>query len=129
MAPSSEDAVRAVITTIDHAWRNKQFDGLNDCFHPDAIITGPDHVEYARGREKCAESYREFASNAAVLSYTETDHVLRIWETTAVYTFAWQMVYQREKGPQREAGTDQLVLQCNAGRWQVVWRHIYFAAN
>lgn len=127
MPKNSEDAVRDVIGTVDRAWREKHFAGLDECFHPDAVITGPDYVEYARGRERCAASYREFASNAAVLSYTETDQVLRTWGTTAVYTFSWNMEYQREKGPRREAGTDELVLELSEGRWQVIFRHIYFA--
>ncbi len=57
-----------------------------------------------------AESYKEFATNTSVLNYDERNHELRVWETTAVYTFAWSMTYQREHGPQTEAGTDRLSL-------------------
>jgi hypothetical protein len=92
-------------------------------------MVGRGHAEFARGREKCAESYREFATNAAVLEYSESAHSLRIFETVAVYTFAWEMAFQRTQGPRREAGTDQLVLQLGAEGWQVVWRYIFFAPS
>jgi uncharacterized protein (TIGR02246 family) len=123
---SAEAEIRDVIATIDAAWRAKQLAGLEACFHEDAVIVGPGYAEYARGRARCAESYREFATNAAVLAYSESAHVLRVWGTTAVYTFSWDMTYQRERGPRQEAGTDQLVFELAEGRWQVVWRYIHF---
>jgi hypothetical protein len=126
---SAESAVREIIARIDAAWRSKEFSGLDECFHQEAAIFGPGYAEYARGRAKCAESYREFATNAAILSYSESAHALHIWQSVAVYTFAWEMTYQRELGPKREAGTDQLVFQLGPSRWQLVFRYIYFAPS
>lgn len=123
---SAEAQVREVLATIDAAWRKKKFDGLERCFHEDATIVGPGHVEYARGRSTCADSYREFATNADVLDYSESSHDLRIWETAAVYTFQWNMTYRRGGGPTREQGSDQLVLMRGTEGWQVVWRYIQF---
>ncbi len=123
---SDEAAIREVISRIDAAWREKKFDGLESCFHPDAAIVGPGHVEYAAGRSRCAESYREFATNADVLDYAEEGHRLRLWDAVAVYTFQWRMTYRRDGGPAREQGTDQLVLQRGGEGWQVVWRYIFF---
>ncbi len=125
LAPT-EQSLREVIARIDAAWRFKRFEGLDACFHEDAVIVGPGYAEFARGWEKCAESYREFASNASVLSYTESAHALRTWASTAVYTFAWEMQYRRADSAKREAGTDQLVFEFSQGRWQLVWRHIFF---
>ncbi len=126
---SAEADVRKVIARIDAAWRAKQFDGLELCFHEDASIVGPGHVEYARGRQKCAESYIEFANNAAVLAYVESAPTLRVWENVAVHTFAWDMTYQRDQGARRESGTDQLVFELSAAGWQLVWRYIHFAPS
>jgi len=123
---SEEVAVRNVIEKIGNAWRRKQFEGLEECFHEDAVIVGPGYVEFGRGRGACAESYREFATNAQVLEYSESSHSLRVWEQTAVFTFSWEMTYQREGGPVHESGTDQLVLEHTANGWQVVWRYLFF---
>lgn len=123
----SETAVRDVIRRIDDAWRSKRFEGLAACFHHDAVIVGPGYVEFARGREKCAESYREFALNTDVISYAERAHVLRVWGNVAVYTFAWEMTYRRGDQSGLESGTDQLVLAIHEGAWCVVFRYIHFA--
>ena len=123
---SGEVAVSHVLARIDAAWRDKKFDGLETCFHPDAVIAGPGYAEYARGRKACVESYREFATNAEVLAYSESGHRLRVWKTTAVYTFSWKMTFAREQGPVHEKGTDQMVLQKGADGWQVVWRYVFF---
>ena len=112
--------VQAVLSTIDAAWRRKEFTGLDDCFDDNAVIAGPDYAVYASGRAACAESYREFATNASVLEYSEVDHNLRVWENIAVYTFSWQMKYRREAESKLEQGTDQLVLEHRDGVWRVV---------
>jgi hypothetical protein len=61
-----------------------------------------------------------------VLSYPESSHLLRTWEAIAIYTFEWEMEYQRQEGPKRETGTDQLVFGIAQGRWRLIWRYIYF---
>lgn len=37
---------------------------LSGCPHEHAVIVGPGCTEYALGRSKCAESYRELATSA-----------------------------------------------------------------
>jgi ketosteroid isomerase-like protein len=123
---SAEPAIRKVIATIEAAWRHKEFGGLEACFHEDVVIVGPGYVEYGRGRDTCAQSYREFATNAEILDYSESGHVLRVWGNVAVYTYAWQMTYRREGGQTTDSGTDQLVLEQTSAGWQVVWRYMFF---
>ena len=126
-ANDPRSAVEAVLRRIDLAWREKRLEGLDECFSDGAVITGPEFAVYAEGRSACAESYREFASNASVLCYSESRHQLRIAGSTAIYTFSWEMEYRREGDSRREQGTDQLVLSQNDGIWQVVFRQILFA--
>lgn len=124
-----EGEVRAVLGRIEAAWKEKRFEGLDECFDEKAVIVGPNYAVFASGRTACAESYREFATNAAVLSYSESDHVLRLWDSTAVFTFSWRMTYQRDNGPKAEFGTDQLVLALDQSSWRVLFRYIYFAPS
>lgn len=126
-ANNKESEVRVLLQRLQTAWKEKKFEGLNDCFHPAATIVGPKYKVFASGGQACAESYREFANNAAVLEYSEDDHQLRVWDTTAVYTFSWRITYQRDAGPSTEVGTDQLVLSLFDGDWKVVFRYIEFA--
>lgn len=128
-AAADEQAIRAVLERIEAAWRRNDFDGLEDCFDRKAVIVGPGYVTYAAGRAACVESYREFASNADVLEYQESDRKLRQWRHTAICTLSWTMTYQRDGGAQHDSGTDQLVLERQDDRWRVVYRHIQFAAG
>ena len=131
MSDAGRDAaVRSVLSRLDAAWRDKKFDTLNDCFAEDAVIVGPTYTtQYATGREACADSYREFARNPAILKYSESNHELHCWSGTAVYTFSWEITFQLGHGPQRESGTDQLVLSRFGDDWKVVFRYIYFAPS
>jgi hypothetical protein len=128
-APEKEADVRAVLARIEAAWKERQFDGLDECFDKEAVIVGPNYSVFASGRTACAESYREFATNARVLAYSESDHALRIWEGTAVYTFSWRMTYQRDGGPKADVGTDQLILGLSQRAWRVLYRFINFAPS
>ena len=125
----TEAEVRGVLARIAAAWKQKQFDGLDECFDEGAVIVGPNHAVFASGRTACAESYREFATNASVLSYSESDHVLRLWEGTAIYSFSWRMTYERDTGPKAEFGTDLLVLGLSQRTWRVLYRYINFAPS
>lgn len=123
-------AIRTVLSRLDAAWRDKKLDGLEDCFDENAIIVGPTYTtQYATGRAACADSYREFARNQAIIGYAESNHELHSWPDTAVYSFSWEITFQLGHGPQQESGTDQLVLSRFGDRWRVVFRYIYFATS
>jgi ketosteroid isomerase-like protein len=131
MSDAARDAaIRAVLSRLDAAWRDKNFDGLDDCFDENAIIVGPTYTtQYATGRGACADSYREFARNQAIVEYVESNHQLHSWPDTAVYTFSWEIGFQLGHGLQRESGTDQLVLGRSGDGWKVVFRYIYFTPS
>jgi hypothetical protein len=58
---SADNAIRSVVARIDAAWREKKFDGLEECFDDGAVIVGPNHAEHAVGGKACEESYGERA--------------------------------------------------------------------
>ena len=130
--PQSTDqaaaSVRAVIRRINAAWREKEFDGLEECFHPDALILGPGYRVMARGRTACVDSYREFANDAGVLDYSEADHAVYVWGIVAVSTYSWTITYERGGNRSTEAGTDQFVCALFSDQWLVVSRAIMFQA-
>jgi hypothetical protein len=43
-AADSEAEVRAVLGRIEAAWKEKRFDGLDECFDEEAVIVGPNYV-------------------------------------------------------------------------------------
>jgi ketosteroid isomerase-like protein len=131
MSDAARDtAIRSVLSRLDAAWRDKKFDGLDDCFDENAVIVGPTFTtQYATGRAACADSYREFARNPAIKRYSESNHELHSWPETAVYTFSWEITFQLGHGPQHESGTDQVILSRIGNDWKVVFRYIHFSPS
>ncbi len=123
---TAKDEVRGVIAQINRAWRNHDFAALPECFAEDAVMTGPDYVELGRGRAFFVDSYREFATGAAVLDYSEAEPLIEIFGDVAICAYRWTMTYRRDDRPQTESGSDQFVLSRIGPRWRVVWRYILF---
>jgi uncharacterized protein (TIGR02246 family) len=128
MNPDTEQ-IRTLVEDINKAWRLGRVDQLHEFFHPDMVIVGPGYQEACRGRFACVESYREFAANARVHEYTESDFKIGVWDETAVCTYAWIMTYERGGKQSRETGTDQFVFSRRSGRWVALWRYINFGTK
>jgi len=126
MHGSAKEEVQGVIAQINRAWRDGDFSRLPECFAEDAVMVGPGYVELGRGRSFFVESYREFATGAAVLEYSETQSLIEVFGNVAICAYRWTMTYQRDGQPQTESGSDQFVLSRVDSRWQVVWRYLFF---
>jgi hypothetical protein len=118
--------VMEVIAKMEIAWREKNFDGLEDCFEKQVVITGPNFEVFAHGRVGCGESYSQFSNNTGVHRYSDGYHLLRIWNNIAVYTFSWEMEYLQKGKKFHEHGLDQLVLVRSEDKWEVVFGDIIF---
>ena len=123
---SHSEEIGRLIQKINQAWKSGGADQLIDFFHPDMVIVGPGFQELGRGRDVCIESYREFAANAKVIDYTESDLKIGVWGDTAVCTYAWSMTYERDGKQSRDTGTDQFVFSRQGGKWLAVYGYIYF---
>ncbi len=123
---SQSETIGRLIQDINKAWKSGRSDQLHDFFHADMVIVGPGFRELVRGRAACVESYREFAANAKVHDYTESDFKISMWGDTAVCSYAWSMTYERAGEQSRETGTDQFVFCRQGDTWLAVYRYIYF---
>jgi uncharacterized protein (TIGR02246 family) len=120
------EEIGRLIRHLNEAWKSGRTDQLNDLFHTDMVMVGPGFQELVRGRAACVESYREFAANAKVHDYTESDFKIGVWGDAAICTYSWSMTYERAGEQSRETGTDQFVLSRQADKWLIVYRYIYF---
>jgi hypothetical protein len=111
-----------VVSEINQAWLNGRVDDLNQIFHEDMIIIGPDFQELSRGRASCVKSYRDFLAQAKVIDYRESESIVDDWVTVAVATSPWEMTYELGGQRYRESGHDTFVFKKEDGQWQAVWR-------
>ena len=125
-AAVTKGTVQGIVARINRAWRDKNFAALPGCFAENAVMVGPDYEVLGRGRSFFVESYREFATSAAVLDYSESVPVVEVFNGVAICAYSWTITYQRDGKPVTETGSDQFVLCGSDDKWQVVWRYIFF---
>jgi uncharacterized protein (TIGR02246 family) len=119
-------AVQGVVARISRAWQDKDFAALPECFAEDAVMMGPGYKVLGRGRSFFVESYRDFATSAAILHYSESVPIVEVFDGVAICAYSWTMTYQREGTSNTETGSDQFVLVHSNSKWRVVWRYIFF---
>ena len=128
MNTSHSDAALDVVRRLNEAWRAGRAEALASLFHERAVIVDAMHEALAEGREACVESYRTFASSATVEAYEGGAPAVRVFGSTAVVTYPFEMVYRTGGVSYREAGSDALVLTRAGEQWQVVWRQLVWHA-
>jgi len=89
-------------------------------------MMGPGYKVLGRGRSFFVESYRDFATSAAILHYSESVPIVEVFDGVAICAYSWTMTYQREGTSNTETGSDQFVLVHSNSKWRVVWRYIFF---
>ena len=89
-------------------------------------MVGPGYKVLGRGRSFFVQSYREFATTAAIIDYSESAPIVEVFDRVAICAYSWTMTYRRDGVPSTEAGSDQFVLVRSNSKWQVVWRYICF---
>lgn len=115
-------AIRWLLDRLDRSWRDGDEASLRRCFHLDAVLAGPKHQVLAGGVDACVGSYLDFLRAATIHAYQRGEPEIRVWENSAVASYAWTMDYEIDSGRSREEGEDLLVLERMPAGWLVVWR-------
>jgi len=122
-----QEQIRSLLGRINEAWLNGHTERLNECFHDDVVVKGPDLQEMARGREACVNSYADFIRIAIVKEFRASEPIIDLFGNVAVVSSPWEISYRMNDREYREAGRDLLVLIREDGGWQVAWRTVLSA--
>jgi hypothetical protein len=90
--------------------------------HPRITMVLPGFAGRAEGREAFVAGFEDFCANAKVHEYREADHQISVADDTAVASFTYEMVYEREGARYRAKGRDLWVFARPDGHWLAVWR-------
>jgi ketosteroid isomerase-like protein len=112
----------AALDRINRAWRERRPADLVPLFHPDITTVFPGFSGRAEGRDGNVAGFDDFCTNAAVHEYRESGHQIDVAGDTAVATFTYEMVYERDGKRSRASGRDLWVFARQGGRWLAVWR-------
>jgi len=116
--------VQDLINRINEAWLGGRTGELNEYFHNDMVIRGPDLTEMARGRETCVKSYEDFVQKSLVRNFKASEPEVDLWDNSAVATYSWEITYEMQGQAHQELGRDLFVLTRAGGRWLVIWRAV-----
>ena len=122
----ADEAARAEIVAaldrINQAWRQRRTDDLAPLFHPDITMVFPGFAGRAEGRDANVAGFEDFCAHAAVHEYHEADHQVDVVGDTAVASYRYEMVYERDGRRSRASGRDLWVFTRQDGRWLAAWR-------
>jgi hypothetical protein len=121
---NEREEVRLLLSKINQAWLKGRLEELNDFFHDDMVIKGPELQEMGRGKDVCVGSYKDFISQAVVQEFKESDAAIDVWGSTAVASYSWEMTYQMKGQNYRESGRDIFVFARDDAGWRAVWRAV-----
>ncbi len=124
-----QEQIRSLVSRINEAWLKGHTERLNECFHDDAVVKGPDLQEMARGREACVKSYADFIRMAIVKEFQAFEPVIDVFSNVAVVTSPWEIGYRMNDRDYHESGRDLLVFIREDGGWQVVWRTVLLSSQ
>jgi ketosteroid isomerase-like protein len=121
---NDHEKIRSLVARMNVAWLKRDIERLNDCFHNDVVIKGPNFQEMARGREACVKSYEDFIGLATVKEFKASEPVIDLFGGTAVASVPWAISYRMNDQDYDESGHDLLVLTREEGQWRVIWRAV-----
>jgi hypothetical protein len=119
---SRTEVAAAAIARINRAWLDRRPTDLESLFHPALTMVFPDFSGRVEGREANVAGFTDFCTHATVHEYRERDQQIDVIGDTAVASFAYEMVYERNGKRSRATGRDLWVFARQKGSWLAVWR-------
>lgn len=116
------ESIRTLLLKINSAWLEGRTSDLTEFFHPEMVTVSSDFQLRMKGRKGCIQSYEDFLAQAKVSKFRESDHVVDIWENTAVASYRYSVQYEMGGALQHDTGRDTFVFTLQDGRWVAVWR-------
>jgi hypothetical protein len=82
-----KDAIHGALAAINNAWRAGRPEEMHAYLHPDIVMKMPGFSGGTVGREAFIEGFRQFAANARILEYSESDERIDVIGACAVITY------------------------------------------
>jgi hypothetical protein len=108
------------LRALNVAWTKGNPDDLRKYFHPDMVaIAGTERLRIV-GRDACVASWKNFAQEAVIHHWCETEPLIGVYGNTAVVTYYFDMSFDRNGRRVDAAGRDMFVFVREDGRWLAV---------
>jgi uncharacterized protein (TIGR02246 family) len=119
---AARETVETAMRQINGAWQEGRLHDLLGLVHPDVVMILPGFAGRVAGRDAFVAGFRDFSENATVRKFHDVDHQVDVIGDTAVVSFGYEMVYERDGGRYRATGRDMWVFERRDRSWLAVWR-------
>lgn len=106
-----------------NGWRARKRADVEATLHDGCVFMKSDDSR-VEGRAACAQSLADFTEKNRVIRYSEDDHRVDVFGTTAMHWCRWEMTYAAGGRPVRAKGTETIALTKEAAGWSIVWRRV-----
>ncbi|MGD2152920.1 MAG: nuclear transport factor 2 family protein [Gemmatimonadales bacterium] len=116
------DDVARVLRSINDCWLRGRPENLAQYFHNDIAMALPGFAGRVEGASAVIAGYEDFCTNARLHEYDEQNLQIDVCGGTAVASYTFQMIHEREGVKYASSGRDLFVFNREAGVWRAVWR-------
>jgi ketosteroid isomerase-like protein len=117
----ADEEVSRTLSSINQAWLEGRPRDLEQYLDPNIVVLIPGGTR-VKGRNLLVQSFVHMCENARVHGFEESDRQVDVFGETAVASFAFTMVYEREGKKYRSTGRDLWVFSRGDGGWKAVFR-------
>lgn len=118
----AREEVAQIVRAINAAWVHGHAGEMAEYLDERMVIVQPGFGERLVGREACVESYREFASHAAIGRYDEDEVTVEVRGDTAIASYRYAIEYEMDGEMYHDTGHDVIVLMRGDDGWRAMWR-------
>lgn len=111
-----------LVRAINRCWNENRPLEIAEFVRADAVMTVPAFGMRIAGRDAFVATFADYCSTCTTRSFDESELRAELFGDTAVVSFAFEIVYEREGGTWSSTGRDLWVLAREGGRWLAAWR-------
>jgi iron(II)-dependent oxidoreductase len=117
---SVENEIWQTVEAANRCWTEGDPQDLKDYFHTDMVAITPADKERLAGQDRCVAAWAGYADAVKILRWKTTDPDIRVFGTTAVVTYYYELEAEMDGEMVRPRGRDMMTLVKEAGRWWIV---------
>lgn len=115
--------IRETVEALNHCWTAGDPRDLERFFHPNMIAVTPATSRPLVGRSACVAAWSGYSRSTRIREWRTEEWRVQEYGETAVVTYRYELLGERDGAPVRAAGRDMMVLAREKGRWWLVADH------
>ena len=116
------DEVLEALRSINQCWLEGRPRDMKAFLHPEIVMVFPGFSGSVSGCDAFLNGFVEFCGNCGTISFQESDHQVDRFDDTAVASFHFDMIYERDGARYRSTGRDIWVFSRRPEGWLACWR-------